>query len=351
MIIGRVLCPELSIVGATESPTWGVTRNPWDTDRTPGGSSGGSAAAVAAGLAAGATASDGAGSIRLPAANCGLFGLKPQRGRVRPRPDPEHWYGMSVYGCVTRTVLDTAVYLDAVAGAIPGDAALVAAAGAPLRRVGADAAGQAADRRSPSSRSSRRGSIPAVRGLIEETAERAARPRPRGGRARARVRATSAPAMLPRYLKGDPSRTPGRWLGPSACSGARAASRASAGASREARCWALRDEARHRAPRGGCSTTTTCCSRPDGPAAGAQRSGRAAVRSRRCSEWRCLSLHRRLERDGPAGRVGPRGSHAPMGCRRGVAGRPAGRRGHAPVARRPARGRAAVGRTAAPAVA
>ncbi len=121
VIIGRTLCPELSIVGATESPTWGVTRNPWNTDRTPGGSSGGSAAAVAAGLAAGASASDGAGSIRIPAANCGLFGLKPQRGRVSTSPDPEHWYGMSVYGCVTRTVLDTALYLDAVAGAIPGD--------------------------------------------------------------------------------------------------------------------------------------------------------------------------------------------------------------------------------------
>jgi amidase len=121
VLIGRVLCPELSAIGATESPTWGVTRNPWNTDRTPGGSSGGSAAAVAAGLAAGATASDGAGSIRLPAANCGLFGLKPQRGRVSTSPDPEHWHGMSVYGCLTRTVLDTAVYLDAVAGAVPGD--------------------------------------------------------------------------------------------------------------------------------------------------------------------------------------------------------------------------------------
>src|SRR5439155_10310521 len=105
-----------------ESQTWGATRNPWNTDRTSGGSSGGSAAAVAAGLAAGATASDGGGSIRIPAACCGLFGLKPQRGRVTLAPDAEHWHGLSVFGCVTRSVLDTALWLDAVSGRAPGDA-------------------------------------------------------------------------------------------------------------------------------------------------------------------------------------------------------------------------------------
>jgi len=116
IVIGKTNLPELGFAMFTESPTWGVTRNPWNVERTPGGSSGGSAAAVAAGLAAAATASDGAGSIRYPAAYCSLFGLKPQRGRIPLDPDTEHWHGMSVYGCVTRSVLDTALFLDSTAG-------------------------------------------------------------------------------------------------------------------------------------------------------------------------------------------------------------------------------------------
>jgi amidase len=112
VILGKTNLPELAIHGFTESETFGVTRNPWNTDRTPGGSSGGSGAAVAAGLAAIGHASDGAGSIRYPAANCGLFGLKPQRNRVPI--DSEHWSGLSVNGCVSRTVADTALFLDAV---------------------------------------------------------------------------------------------------------------------------------------------------------------------------------------------------------------------------------------------
>jgi amidase len=116
VILGKTNLPELAIMGTTEGPAFGVTRSPWDTDRTPGGSSGGSAAAVAAGLAAGAHATDGAGSIRIPAACSHLFGLKPQRGRVPLAPDEEHWNGLSVAGAVTRTVLDNALFLDAVAG-------------------------------------------------------------------------------------------------------------------------------------------------------------------------------------------------------------------------------------------
>ncbi|MDX6617287.1 MAG: amidase [Solirubrobacterales bacterium] len=112
VIIGKTTLPELAIVGFTETPTWGITRNPWDTNRTTGGSSGGSAAAVAAGLVGAAHASDGAGSIRIPAANNGLFGLKPQRDRVTIGPETEHWHGMSVFGFVTRSVLDTALLLD-----------------------------------------------------------------------------------------------------------------------------------------------------------------------------------------------------------------------------------------------
>ena len=116
ILIGKTNLPELAFAMFTESPTWGVTRNPWDPERTPGGSSGGSGAAVAAGLAAAATASDGAGSIRYPASYCSLFGLKPQRGRIPLDPDVEHWHGMSVNGYLTRSVLDTGLLLDATAG-------------------------------------------------------------------------------------------------------------------------------------------------------------------------------------------------------------------------------------------
>ena len=112
VILGKTNLPELAIHGFTESERHGITRNPWDPGRTAGGSSGGSGAAVAAGMAAIAHASDGAGSIRYPAANCGLFGLKPQRNRVPI--DSEHWYGLSVNGCVSWTVADTALFLDAV---------------------------------------------------------------------------------------------------------------------------------------------------------------------------------------------------------------------------------------------
>jgi amidase len=121
IVIGKTTLPELAAFGFTESAAWGITRNPWNLDRSTGGSSGGSAAAVAAGLVGAAYASDGAGSIRIPAASCGIFGLKPQRGRVSLMPYPEHWYGMSVGGCLTRNVLDTALFLDVTSGAAPGD--------------------------------------------------------------------------------------------------------------------------------------------------------------------------------------------------------------------------------------
>ena len=121
VIIGKTNLPELAIYGFTESPTWGDTRNPWDPSRTSGGSSGGSGVATAAGMCAIAHATDGAGSIRYPAACCGLFGLKPQRNRISLAPDREHWYSLSVSGCVSRTVMDTAVYLDAISGPEKGD--------------------------------------------------------------------------------------------------------------------------------------------------------------------------------------------------------------------------------------
>ncbi len=121
VILGKTNLPELAIYGFTESPTWGDTRNPWDPSRTTGGSSGGSGAAVAAGMSAIAHATDGAGSIRYPSAFCGLFGLKPQRNRISLWPDREHWYGLSVSGCVSRTVMDTALYLDVMSGSEKGD--------------------------------------------------------------------------------------------------------------------------------------------------------------------------------------------------------------------------------------
>jgi amidase len=116
VIIGKTNVPELCIWPFTESATFGVTRNPWDLRRAPGGSSGGSAAAVAAGLVGAALGSDGAGSIRIPAAWCGLFGLKPQRGRVPLAPRPRAWHGLSVNGVLTRTVADTALFLDVASG-------------------------------------------------------------------------------------------------------------------------------------------------------------------------------------------------------------------------------------------
>ena len=123
IVIGKTHLPELAICGFTESATWGVTRNPWDPQRSPSGSSGGSAAAVAAGMVPIASASDGGGSIRMPAASCGLFGLKPQRGRVSLAPLTQHWNGLSAAGCVSRSVLDTALWLDVVSGGSPEEGA------------------------------------------------------------------------------------------------------------------------------------------------------------------------------------------------------------------------------------
>jgi amidase len=115
IVIGKTHMSELAIFPFTETIAWGQTRNPWDRGRSAGGSSGGSGVAVAAGLVGAAYASDGGGSIRSPASVTGLFGLKPQRGRVPLLPDDEHWHGLSAGGAVTRTVLDTALWLDVVA--------------------------------------------------------------------------------------------------------------------------------------------------------------------------------------------------------------------------------------------
>lgn len=115
VIIGKTAVPEMMIWSFTETLAFGATRNPWNTDYAPGGSSGGSGAAVAAGLAAMALGSDGMGSIRIPSTWCGLFGLKPQRDRVPVAPHDDAWNGLSVNGPIARTVADAALFLDATA--------------------------------------------------------------------------------------------------------------------------------------------------------------------------------------------------------------------------------------------
>ncbi len=116
IIVGLTLMPELGICGFTESATYGVTRNPWNLQRSPGGSSGGSAAAVASGMVPIASAGDGGGSIRIPAASCGLFGIKPQRGRISLAPMRDGWNGLGVVGSVSRAVSDSALWLDICSG-------------------------------------------------------------------------------------------------------------------------------------------------------------------------------------------------------------------------------------------
>jgi amidase len=112
VIIGKTNSPELGQFSVTAGPAFGVTRNPWNLDYTPGGSSGGSAAAVAAGLLAAAVGSDGAGSVRIPAAWTNLVGIKPTRGRVSSWPDAEAFNGITAIGPLARTVEDAAILLD-----------------------------------------------------------------------------------------------------------------------------------------------------------------------------------------------------------------------------------------------
>jgi amidase len=119
--IGITNVPELMIWPWTASDANGITRNPHDLSATTGGSSGGSGAAVAAGMVPAATGSDGGGSIRIPAACCGLVGIKPTRGRVSTQPEAEHWLGLSTFGPLARTVADSALLLDVMHGAVAGD--------------------------------------------------------------------------------------------------------------------------------------------------------------------------------------------------------------------------------------
>src|SRR3954463_15384926 len=132
VVIGKTNLPELALWGHfTSSKTHGVTRNPWNPERSAGGSSGGGpggraaggggagGGVVASGRVAGAVGSDGGGSIRLPSAMCGVFGLKPQRDRVPLAPDDGHWHGLTAFGPIARSVPDAALLLDAIADGGP----------------------------------------------------------------------------------------------------------------------------------------------------------------------------------------------------------------------------------------
>ncbi|MFF3014475.1 amidase [Streptomyces sp. NPDC057939] len=139
VIVGKTQTPELGQWPFTEGHAFGATRNPWNPLHTPGGSSGGSAAAVAAGLVPAALGSDGAGSVRIPAAWTHLVGVKPQRGRISTWPAPESFHGLTVNGVLARTVADAALLLDAASGSDPGDLhrpARIPAAQAALRAPG-----------------------------------------------------------------------------------------------------------------------------------------------------------------------------------------------------------------------
>ncbi len=143
VIIGKTRMPEFGQWPFTESIGGGITRNPWDRGRTPGGSSGGTAAAVAAGMVPVGLGGDGGGSIRIPAAYCGLFGLKPTRGRVTSDPMPHLWWGLGTTGPLTRTVLDSALVYDVIRGNLAADrfkaaepeTSFIAAAGADPGRL------------------------------------------------------------------------------------------------------------------------------------------------------------------------------------------------------------------------
>ncbi|HET6165754.1 MAG TPA: amidase [Marmoricola sp.] len=143
VVVGKTRMPEFGQWPFTESVDGGITRNPWDRARTPGGSSGGTAAAVAAGMVPVAIGGDGGGSIRIPSACCGLFGLKPTRGRVTSDPVPHLWWALGTTGPLTRTVLDAALVYDVIRGNTASDmftapepsTSFIAAAGADPGRL------------------------------------------------------------------------------------------------------------------------------------------------------------------------------------------------------------------------
>jgi amidase len=136
VILGTTTLPEYGILPTSEARIFGPTRNPWDLGRTPGGSSGGAAAAVASGMLPVAHGNDGGGSVRIPAACCGLVGLKPSRGRISAAPELGD-SSLGIDGMLTRTVADTAAILDVLAGYEPGDATWAPAPAEPFAKSAA----------------------------------------------------------------------------------------------------------------------------------------------------------------------------------------------------------------------
>ncbi len=164
VVVGKTNTPEFGLNVTTEPQTYGASHNPWNTAHSTGGSSGGSGAAVAAGMVPAAHASDGGGSIRIPASECGLVGLKPSRGRVSLGPEHgEYWHGLVISHAVTRSVRDSAAILDVSAGAMPGDPY---SAPPPVRPFSAEVGappGACASACSPTPRAVRRRCIPTAR--------------------------------------------------------------------------------------------------------------------------------------------------------------------------------------------
>ena len=340
VIIGKTHVPEMTITPWTESPTFGVTRNPWDPHRTPGGSSGGSAAAVAAGLAGAALGSDGAGSIRIPAGCCGLFGLKAQNGRVPTAPAVEPWHGMSAWGPITRRVADSAVFYDAVKDGGPSfaDAAArepgrlriaVSVVTPPLTGVQADA--------------EQVGAVNAVADTLRELRPRGDRARDQVPAGRGRQRARALPARDRRHgaldaAAGAPVAAHARLHADRQRRPARRGRARSRGGGR--RCRAAQPGLRRRRRRGADADVHP-------PPAGGRRVRGAAggVGAERLDPLR--PLLRRLQPHRSAGGVGAGRVHARRLPARRPARRPAGGRAGAARDRRAARGRARMARPAA----
>lgn len=135
VVLGRTNVPEFGLVSTTEPKAYGATRNPWHVDRSPGGSSGGAAAAVASGMVTLAQGTDGGGSIRMPSSHCGLFGLKPTRGRISPGAEGDGLERHSTCGFLTTSVRDSARALDVAAGPRPGDAFVMPAPSSPFAEL------------------------------------------------------------------------------------------------------------------------------------------------------------------------------------------------------------------------